>query len=197
MAFKDFADRLRKQSRRITLKSNKMSEKNNEEVEETLEEQEDNVEAEGSEEEANADEAVQEMKDKYLRLMAEFENYKKRTFREKLETINTASREMVVALLPVLDDFDRAKQVAEDDSTTEQFSEGVELVYNKLKSVMQNKGLKPMETNGQPFDPEYHEALTEIPAAGDDQKGIIIDTIEKGYTLNDTIIRHAKVVVGK
>lgn len=197
MAFKDFADRLRKQSRRITLKSNKMSEKNNEEVEETLEEQVDTVEAEGTEGEANADEAVQEMKDKYLRLMAEFENYKKRTFREKLETINTASREMVVALLPVLDDFDRAKQVAEDDSTTEQFSEGVELVYNKLKSVMQNKGLKPMETNGQPFDPEYHEALTEIPAAGDDQKGIIIDTIEKGYTLNDTIIRHAKVVVGK
>lgn len=197
MAFKDFADRLRKQSRRITLKSNKMSEKNNEEVEETLEEQVDTVEAEGTEEEASADEAVQEMKDKYLRLMAEFENYKKRTFREKLETINTASREMVVALLPVLDDFDRAKQVAEDDSTTEQFSEGVELVYNKLKSVMQNKGLKPMETNGQPFDPEYHEALTEIPAAGDDQKGIIIDTIEKGYTLNDTIIRHAKVVVGK
>lgn len=174
-----------------------MSEKNNEEVEETLEEQVDTVEAEGTEEEASADEAVQEMKDKYLRLMAEFENYKKRTFREKLETINTASREMVVALLPVLDDFDRAKQVAEDDSTTEQFSEGVELVYNKLKSVMQNKGLKPMETNGQPFDPEYHEALTEIPAAGDDQKGIIIDTIEKGYTLNDTIIRHAKVVVGK
>lgn len=199
MALKNFADRLRAQSRRISLNSKKMSEKKNEEVDETIDQTEaKQVEVEGDvEESTDGDGALQEMKDKYLRLMAEFENYKKRTFREKLETINTASRDMVMAILPVLDDFDRAKQVAEDDSSTEQFSEGVELVYQKLKSVMQNKGLKPMESNGVAFDPELHEALTEIPAPSEEQKGKIIDTIEKGYTLNDTIIRHAKVVVGK
>lgn len=199
MALKNFADRLRAQSRRISLNSKKMSEKKNEEVDETIDQTEaKQIEVEGDvEESTDGDGALQEMKDKYLRLMAEFENYKKRTFREKLETINTASRDMVMAILPVLDDFDRAKQVAEDDSSTEQFSEGVELVYQKLKSVMQNKGLKPMESNGVAFDPELHEALTEIPAPSEEQKGKIIDTIEKGYTLNDTIIRHAKVVVGK
>ncbi len=140
---------------------------------------------------------LSEIKDKYLRLLAEFENYKKRTFKEKLETINTASRETILAILPVLDDFDRAKAVAEDESTKETFSEGVELVYNKLHAALQGKGLKAMETNGQPFDPEYHEALTEIPAPTEEDKGKILDTIEKGYTLNDAIIRHAKVVVGK
>lgn len=140
---------------------------------------------------------LQEMKDKYLRLMAEFENYKKRTFKEKLDTINTAARETIEAILPVLDDFDRAKQMADDESTEETFSEGVNLVYTKLHNIMKTKGLQAMETNGQPFDAEMHEALTEIPAPSDDQKGLIIDTIEKGYTLNEKIIRHAKVVVGK
>lgn len=140
---------------------------------------------------------LQEVKDKYLRLLAEFENYKKRTFREKLDTINTAARDTMMAILPVLDDFDRAKAMSDDDNSEEQFSEGVALVYTKLKSVLEHKGLKAMDTTGEPFDPEFHEAVTEIPAPGEEQKGLIIDTIEKGYTLNDKIIRHAKVVVGK
>lgn len=138
-----------------------------------------------------------ELKDKYLRLYAEFENYKKRTLKEKLELMRTASADTIKALLPVLDDFDRAKKNAEDENTQETFSEGVTLVYNKLHNVLKNKGLEPMESTGQPFDPELHEAVTEIPAPNEEMKGKVVDTIEKGYHLNDTIIRHAKVVVGK
>lgn len=139
----------------------------------------------------------QELKDKYLRLYAEFDNFKKRTVKEKLEMMKTASSDTIKALLPVLDDFDRAKKNAEDDNTQESFSEGVTLVYQKLYAALQAKGLKPMETNEQPFDPELHEAVTEIPAPNDEMKGKVIDTIERGYFLNDKIIRHAKVVVGK
>ncbi len=150
-----------------------------------------------TEAEEKQEQELQGMKDKFLRLLAEFENYKKRTFREKLDTMNLAAQETMLAILPVLDDFDRAKQMADDESTDEVFSEGVSLVYNKLHTVLKGKGLEQMETTGQAFDSEWHEAITEIPAATDDQKGFIIDTIEKGYTLNKKIIRHAKVVVGK
>jgi len=138
-----------------------------------------------------------ESKDKYLRLFAEFDNFKKRTMKERLDILKTASQETISALLPVLDDFDRAKKSAEDDSSTEQFSEGVSMVYNKIYSVVGNKGLQKMESTGLDFDPELHEAITKIPAPTDDMKGKVIDTIEAGYTLNDKIIRHAKVVVGE
>lgn len=140
---------------------------------------------------------VGESKDKYLRLYAEFDNYKKRTVKERLDLINTAGRETISALLPVIDDFDRAKKSADDDSSNEVFTEGVSLVYNKLKGLLESKGVKAMESTGEVFDPELHEAITEIPAPTEDMKGKIIDTIEKGYLLNDKIIRHAKVVVGK
>lgn len=138
-----------------------------------------------------------ELKDKYLRLYAEFDNFKRRTVKEKLDLMRTAAQDTMTALLPVLDDFDRAKKNAEDDSTTEVFTEGIQLVYQKLYSVLTQKGLEPMESTGEVFDPELHEALTEIPAPTDDMKGKIIDTIEKGYKLGDKIIRHAKVVTGK
>lgn len=138
-----------------------------------------------------------ELKDKYIRLMAEFDNYKKRTVKEKLDLMKTAAQDTLSALLPVLDDFDRAKKNAEDESSKEPFSEGVMLVYNKLNGVLKAKGLEVMETNGADFDPELHEALTEIPAPTEDMKGKVIDTIERGYILKDKIIRHAKVVVGK
>jgi len=138
-----------------------------------------------------------ELKDKYLRLFAEFENYKKRTFKEKLELMKTAAQDTMSALLPVLDDFDRAKKNADNESTEETFSEGVNLVYSKLYSVLKNKGLEVMESKGEVFDPELHEAITEIPAPNPELKGKIVDTIEKGYTLKDKIIRHAKVVIGK
>ncbi|NRB51583.1 MAG: nucleotide exchange factor GrpE [Saprospiraceae bacterium] len=138
-----------------------------------------------------------ELKDKYLRLYAEFDNFKRRTVKEKLELMRTAAQDTMTALLPVLDDFDRAKKNAEDDSTTEVFTEGIQLVYQKLYSILTQKGLEPMESTGEVFDPELHEALTEIPAPSEDMKGKIIDTIEKGYKLGDKIIRHAKVVTGK
>lgn len=138
-----------------------------------------------------------ESKDKHLRLFAEFENFKKRNTKERLELMSTAARGTIEKILPVLDDFDRAKKAAEDESSSEQLSDGVLMVYNKLHSIMSGLGVTAMETNGETFDAELHEALTEIPAPSDDMKGKIIDTIEKGYYLNDKIIRFAKVVVGK
>jgi molecular chaperone GrpE len=138
-----------------------------------------------------------ELKDKYLRLFAEFDNFKKRTFKEKLDMMKTASSDAIQAMLPVLDDFDRAKKNAEDENSAEPFSEGVSLVYQKLYASLKAKGLKPMESNGLDFDPELHEAVTEIPVADEAMKGKIVDTIERGYFLNDKLIRHAKVVVGK
>lgn len=133
----------------------------------------------------------EELKDKYIRLVAEFENFKKRTFKEKLDMMRNAAQDTMSALLPVLDDFDRAS------NSPEGLSDGVILIHNKLKGLLEQKGLKPMESTGNVFDPELHEAVTEIPAPSEDLKGKVVDTIEKGYSLNDKIIRHAKVVVGK
>lgn len=180
-----------------------MSKKNNQETinEEVLEEQNASVEdAKDTAETAVEDKASEveqlqkqntELKDKYIRLVAEFENFKKRTFKEKLEMMKSAAQDTMSALLPVLDDFDRAA------NSPEGLSEGVVLIHNKFKGILENKGLQPMESNGEVFDPELHEAVTEIPAPTDDLKGKIVDTIEKGYSLNDKIIRHAKVVIGK
>ena len=151
--------------------------------------------------EANAriselEDTVSELKDKHLRLLAEFDNYKKRTMRERLDMMNSASRDVMVSLLPVLDDFDRAKKSADDPNTEEVFSEGVTMVYNRLYNILQGMCLKAMTSNGEPFDAEYHEAITEIPVPDENMKGKVIDTLEKGYMLHDKIIRHAKVVVG-
>ena len=140
---------------------------------------------------------LNESKDKYLRLYAEFENFKKRTVKEKLELMKNAAQDTIKNLLPVMDDFDRAKLSAEDDGTNESFSEGVTLVYNKLHSSLSNMGVTAMESTGEVFDPELHEAVTEIPVPDESMKGKIVDTILTGYYLNDKIIRHAKVVVGK
>jgi molecular chaperone GrpE len=137
-----------------------------------------------------AQDAYQELQEKYVRLYADFDNYRKRTQRDQLETIKSASSDLIRQILPVLDDFDRAKQA-------EKFSEGVLMVYEKLKKTLASKGLKPMDTHEQPFDAEFHEAITEINAPDEKLKGKIVDTIEKGYFLNDKILRHAKVVVGK
>ena len=111
--------------------------------------------------------------------------------------MKNAAQDTMSAILPVLDDFDRAKKSADMEGSEEQFSEGVELVYQKLYRVLEGKGLKVMESTGAAFDAEFHEAITEIPAPTEDMKGKIIDTVENGYLLNDKIIRHAKVVVGK
>lgn len=140
---------------------------------------------------------VSDLKDKNLRMRAEFDNFRKRTVKEKLDMMKNAAQDTLSALLPVLDDFDRAKKNAEDESSKEPFSEGVNLVYAKLYTILQNKGLKPMESTSEEFDPELHEAVTEFPAPSEDMKGKVFDTIERGYFLNDKIIRHAKVVVAK
>ncbi|RIJ42961.1 nucleotide exchange factor GrpE [Pontibacter oryzae] len=138
-----------------------------------------------------------EMKDKFVRLMAEFENFRRRTAKERLELAKTASQDVMTELLPVLDDMERARQSMETSKDLDVMLQGLELVFHKLKHVTHQKGLKPMETKaGDDFDSELHEAVTQIPAPSEELKGKIVDVIEKGYTLNEKVIRFAKVVIG-
>jgi molecular chaperone GrpE len=139
---------------------------------------------------------LDEQKDKYLRLFAEFENYKRRTRQEKDEFAKIANRDIVTALLEVLDDCDRAEKQMQTTEDVAQVKEGVLLVFNKLRNKLQQKGVKPMESVHADFDVEKHEAIAELPA-GDDKVGKVVDEAEKGYYLHDKIIRFAKVVVGK
>jgi molecular chaperone GrpE len=134
--------------------------------------------------------------DKYLRLYAEFDNYRRRTTKERVELLQTAGKEVIVSLLPVLDDFERAVRSMENATDINAVKEGVLLVQNKLVNILSQKGLKPMESIGQSFDPELQEAITNIPAPTEDMKGKIIDEMEKGYYLNDKVVRFAKVIVG-
>ena len=140
---------------------------------------------------------VQEQKDKYLRLMAEFENFKRRTSKERLELIQTAGKDILVSLLDVLDDVERAEKQLQTNADIEIQKEGIQLVFNKIKSSLQSKGLKVMESINTEFDVEKHEAITEIPAPTEALKGKVLDEVQKGYYLNDKLIRFAKVVVGK
>ncbi len=138
-----------------------------------------------------------EQKDKYIRLLAEFENYKRRTSKERLELIQTAGKDIIVSLLDVLDDSERAERQMKNSDDIDQIREGIQLVFNKLRTTLQQKGLKAMESKQQDFDVEKHEAITEIPAPTKNQIGKVLDEVQKGYYLNDKIIRFAKVVVGK
>jgi molecular chaperone GrpE len=140
---------------------------------------------------------VQEQKDKYLRLFAEFDNFRKRSARESLELRQTAGKEVIISLLDVMDDCDRAEKQLQATDNIDQVKEGVQLVFSKLRSVLQSKGLKAMQSINTDFDVEKHEAITEIPVQDPKQKGKVIDEVQKGYYLNDKIIRHAKVIVGK
>jgi len=138
-----------------------------------------------------------DQKDKYLRLMAEFENFRRRTAKERLDLIQTAGKEVIVAMLEVMDDCDRAeKQLNSSDDLALQ-KEGIQLVFNKVRSTLQTRGLIAMESLGKDFNVELHEAITEIPVTDNKQKGKVVDEVTKGYLLNDKIIRFAKVVVGK
>lgn len=137
------------------------------------------------------------VEDKYLRLYAEFENYKRRTSAERLELFKTANQEVLVALLPVLDDFERALKSMQQATDITAVKEGVDLVSNKLKNILQQKGLKAMESVGKSFDSDYHEAITKIPAPTDEMKDKVVDEVEKGYFLGDKVIRFAKVIVGE
>ena len=140
---------------------------------------------------------VAEFKEKYLRQVAEFDNFRKRNARERLELISTAGKDVIVSLLDVLDDCDRAQQQAEKSLPEGPAREGIMLVFNKLRNTLYAKGLKPMESIGQEFNPDLHEAVTEIPVPSPDMQGKVVDEVQKGYYLNDKIIRFAKVVVGK
>ncbi|MCS6990569.1 MAG: nucleotide exchange factor GrpE [Chitinophagales bacterium] len=135
-----------------------------------------------------------ETEDKYLRLYAEFENYKKRMLRERMEMLRLAGSDIMLSLLPVLDDFTRALKQLE--AANDPMVEGVRLIYQKLRAVLEARGLKPMQSVGEPYSPDLHEAISEI-EAGEEQRGKVVDEVECGYYLNDKIIRHAKVVVGK
>jgi molecular chaperone GrpE len=140
---------------------------------------------------------LQEQKDKFLRLYAEFDNFKRRSAKERIDLINTAGKEVIQSLLEVLDDLERAEKQMQQGSDINQIKEGQRLIFQKLKNTLQTRGLKEMESIGQEFDVDLHEAITEIPSPSPELKGKVIDQVEKGYFLNDKIIRFAKVVVGK
>lgn len=145
----------------------------------------------------NLNNQVAELKDKYLRLVADFDNFRKRTAKERLELIQTASKDVITSLLTVLDDSERAEKQMQSTQDIESIKEGEKLVFAKLRNTLHSKGLRAMEAIGQDFNPEFHEAITEVPAPNESMKGKVLDEVEKGYYLNDKIIRFAKVVVGK
>ena len=147
--------------------------------------------------EETSEDKLASMNDKYLRLYSEFDNYRKRTNKEKLELISTASAGVLKDMLTVLDDFERA--IANNDKVEDinAVKEGFQLIYNKLKSGLEAKGLKQMQAKGEVFDPELHEAIANIPAPEDALKGKVVDDVERGYYLNEKVIRFAKVVVGQ
>lgn len=194
------------------MKKNKMEENNLPEDQELNELQEDSraAETEGQAETENTDEPkegalseeeklkaeVAEWQNKHLRLYAEFDNFKRRTSKERLELLQIAGKDVIVDLLPVLDDFERAQKSMETATDIDAVKEGVKLVHHKLKNTLTNKGLKEMEAKGKEFDADVHEGITNIPAPSDDLKGKVIDELEKGYYLNDKVIRFAKVIIG-
>jgi molecular chaperone GrpE len=145
-----------------------------------------------------AQDELAEQKDKYLRLLADFENARRRQAKERLELISTATEDLMKAVLPIIDDFDRAqKHLSNDNATLEVAKEGVTLIHNKLLKALQSKGLKEMtDVKGSAFNPDIHEAITQIPAPSEDLKGKVVDVLDKGYYLGDKVIRFAKVVTG-
>ena len=170
----------------------------NEGEENVAEQQEEQVE----EEELSAEEKLQievaEAKDKYLRLYSEFENFRRRNAKERLELVKTASADVITELLPVIDDFERAMKSFQEIEVKDGVLEGLELIQSKFLKVLEAKGLQTMENEpGIEFDPEIHEAITKIPAPDEKLKGKVVDTVEKGYLLNDKVIRYAKVVIGE
>lgn len=140
---------------------------------------------------------VAELKEKYLRLYSDFENFRKRTAKERIDLIKTASEEVLKDLVPVVDDFERAFKAAEKEADTQKIQEGNQLIFQKLVKILESKGLKPMEDLiGQPFNPDTQEAITQIPSPSPELKGAVVDVVEKGYFLGEKVVRFAKVVIG-
>jgi len=142
-------------------------------------------------------EKLAELNDKYLRLTAEYDNYRRRTLKEKMELSKSAGEEILQSMLPVVDDFDRALQSIDESQDIDAIKEGVHLIYNKLKDVLEEKGVKEIEAKEQEFDTDKHEAVSKIPAPSEDMKGKVVDEVQKGYYINDKILRYSKVVVGE
>jgi molecular chaperone GrpE len=138
-----------------------------------------------------------ELYDKHMRLFADFDNYRKNCNKDKMELIKTASQGVIEGILPVLDDFDRAIDAMKEQKSDMEDINGVELIYNKLFTFLKQQGLQPMDSQGKEFNTDYHDAITQVPAPSEDLKGKVVDVVQKGYLLNDKIIRHAKVVVGQ
>lgn len=142
-------------------------------------------------------EKLSELHDKYLRLTAEYDNYRKRTLKEKMELSKTAGEDVISSLLPVMDDFERALQSIDESQDIDAVKEGIHLIYNKLREALTQKGLKEIEAQEQEFDTDKHEAVSKIPAPSEDMKGKVVDVIQKGYYLNDKVLRFSKVVIGE
>lgn len=140
---------------------------------------------------------VEKQKKEYLFLAAEFDNYRKRTLKEKAEIIKNGGENVLKGLLPILDDFERGIKAAESDSNAEAMLEGMKLIYNKLVKYMESFGVKEMASTGEPFDSDLHEAIAQVPAPAEDMKGKVLDTVQKGYIINDKVLRHAKVAVAQ
>ncbi len=137
-----------------------------------------------------------ESKDKYLRLYADFENFRRRTSKEKMEYLKSANEEIIKAIIPIIDDFERAQKSTATVEDAAVVKEGMQLIYNKLYKVLEQKGLKPMDSVGKPFDSDLHESITQIPAPKEELKGKVVDEVEKGYFLNEKVLRFAKVIIG-
>ena len=155
------------------------------------------AEEETQTEEENLAQQLEELKDKYLRTVAEFENFKRRTLKEKTELILNGGEKAITAILPIIDDMERAIENAHKQECVDAVEEGWELIYKKLLSTLEGMGVKKIEVDGKDFDVDFHEAVAMVPGMGDDKKGKIIDCVQTGYTLNDKVIRHAKVAVGQ
>ena len=138
-----------------------------------------------------------ELKDRHIRLQAEFDNYRKRTMKERIDLLKTANESLLISLLPVIDDFDRANQSLDMVEENSPVKEGVKLIYNKFQDFLKQNGIKEIDAKGQDFDTDLHEAITKIPAPSPDMTGKIVDVVQKGYFLNDKVIRFAKVVIGE
>ena len=145
---------------------------------------------------AKLEEQLTELNEKYLRLFSDFDNYRKRTAKERIELAKTAGEDIFKSVLPILDDFERAAKALNESSDLNALKEGVDLIQNKLVNILQSKGLEPMLTVGETFDVDVHEAITNIPAPSEELKGKVVEEVERGYTLNGKVIRYAKVLVG-
>jgi molecular chaperone GrpE len=186
-----------KQEKETSPENNGTGETAAEEKEETVEGAEGEISDKTEEDTPSAEEKLAEMHDKYLRLSAEFDNYRKRTLKEKIELTKTAGESILVNILPVMDDFDRAVKIMESAPDSKAMKEGIDLIYNKLRDFLKQNGIKEIESDDRDFDTDLHEAVTSIPAPEKKMKGKVVDTIQKGYYLHDKVIRFSKVVIGE